>query len=83
MLERKTLGFWNEDIGVDEASCAEGSPDEEDAGAEVGLTFVGTNHVWGDDSDNAVPEPVGGGGKSNTTGSDWKREDFTDENPGT
>jgi hypothetical protein len=42
-----------------------------------------TNHVWGDDCDDAVPEPVGGGREGNTTGSDGEREDFADENPGT
>jgi hypothetical protein len=29
----------------------------------------------------AVPEPVGGGGKGDTTGSDWKRENLADDNP--
>jgi len=44
---------------------------------------LGTDHVWSDNSNDGVPEPVGGGGESDTTGSDGKREDFTDENPGT
>lgn len=31
----------------------------------------------------AVPEPVGGGGQSNTTGTDGQREDLADDDPGT
>lgn len=29
----------------------------------------------------AVPEPVRGGGQTNTTRSDWEREDLADDNP--
>jgi len=83
LLEGEALGFWDEHVGVDEAGGAERAPDEEDAGPEVGFALVGADHVWGDDGDDAVPEPVGGGGESNTTGSDGEREDFTDENPST
>ena len=31
----------------------------------------------------AVPEPVGGGGETYTTGSDWEREDLANNDPGT
>jgi hypothetical protein len=31
----------------------------------------------------AVPEPVGGGGQSNTTGTDGQRVDLADDDPGT
>ena len=30
----------------------------------------------------AVPQPVGGGGETDTTGADWEREDLADDNPG-
>lgn len=30
LLEGQTLGFWDEEVGVDEAKSAEGAPDEED-----------------------------------------------------
>jgi len=79
LLERQTLCLWNQEVGVDESACAETSPDEEDGGFEVTLVF--SNHVRGDDSDDSVPEPVGCCGKTDTTRSDWEREDFTDENP--
>ena len=39
-------------------------------------------HVGCDDGDDGVPEPVGGGGESDTTGTDGQREDFTNDNPG-
>jgi len=41
------------------------------------------DHVWSDDSNDGVPEPVGGGGETDTTGSDWEWEDLTNENPRT
>merc|ERR1712137_617170 len=66
---------------LDESDGAETSPDEEDGRLEV--TLVGTDHVGGDDGDDGVPEPVGGGGEGNTTRADGEREDLTDEDPGT
>jgi len=83
LLEGKTLGFWDQEIGVDEAECAERSPQEEDLWSEINTAACSGSDVWGDDGDDAVPQPVGSGGKSNTTRSDWEREDFTDDNPGT
>jgi hypothetical protein len=81
LLERQTLGLRNEEVGVDEGDGAETSPDEEHGRLEV--TLVGTDHVRGDDGDDGVPEPVGGGGKGNTTRANGQREDLTDEDPGT
>jgi hypothetical protein len=81
LLERQTLGLGNKEVGVDESSRAQSTPDEENGGAEVAL--INTDHVRGDDSDDGVPEPVGGGGESNTTGTDGKREDLANKNPST
>jgi hypothetical protein len=81
LLKRQTLGLGNKEVGVDESNRAQSTPDEEDGGAEV--TLILTDHVRGDDSDDGVPKPVGGGGESNTTGTDGEREDLTDKNPGT
>jgi len=81
LLQSKTLGLGDEEVGVDKGASAKRSPDEENLGTQVAL--VGINHVRGDDSDDAVPEPVGGSGKGNTTGTDWQREDLTNHNPGT
>jgi len=81
LLESKTLGLWDEEEGVDKGACAESTPDEEDGGAEVTLGW--TDHVWSDDGNDGVPQPVGGSGESNTTRTDWKREDLTDDDPGT
>jgi hypothetical protein len=79
LLEGKTLGLGDEEVGVDEGACAKTSPDEEDVGPEVAL--VGVDHVGGDDGDDGVPEPVGGGGETDTTGTDRDGEDFTDDDP--
>jgi len=83
LLEGQALGFWDEEIGVHEADSAKTSPEEEDLWAEIDTAAGCGGDVWCDDGDDAVPEPVGGGGKSYTTGSDWKWEDLTDDNPGT
>ena len=52
MLKRKTLGFWDQEVGVEEAGGAEGAPDEEDLGAQVALVCV--DHVRGDDCDDLL-----------------------------
>ena len=52
LLEGETLGFGNEEVGVDEAGDAEGAPDEEDFGAKVAL--VGVHHVGCDDGDDLL-----------------------------
>ena len=81
LLQGQTLGLGNEEVGVDESDCAETSPDEEHRGAKV--TLIDTDHVGGNDGDDGVPEPVGGGGERNTTGADGERENLTNQNPGT
>lgn len=81
LLQRQSLGLGNEEVAVDKGACAETTPDEEDGGLEV--TAVLTDHVGGNDSDDGVPEPVGGGGETDTTGSDGEREDLADDDPGT
>ena len=80
LLQSKTLGLGDEEVGVDEGAGAEGAPEEEDLGAEVAL--VGIDHVGGDDGDDAVPEPVRGGGEGDTTGTDGERVDLADDDPG-
>jgi len=81
LLKGETLGFGDEEVGVDEGAGAETTPDEEDAGFEVSLILG--DHEGSDDTDDGVPQPVGGGRKSDTTGSDGQREDLTDQDPGT
>ena len=41
------------------------------------------DHVGGDDGNDGVPEPVGGGGQTDTTGADGQRENLADDDPGT
>ena len=59
LLEGEALGLWDEEVGKEERSAAEGAPHEEDLGAKVGLSLLSTNEVWSDDSNDTVPEPVG------------------------
>lgn len=79
LLEGKTLGLWHEEVSVDESAGTKTSPYEEDAGFEVSVLLA--DHVGGDDGNDGVPEPVGGGGETNTTGSDGEREDLADDDP--
>jgi len=81
LFERQTLGLGNQEVCIDEASDTEGAPNEENSGLQVCLSLSVSDHVWSDDSDNAVPKPVRGGRESNTTGTDRKREYFTNNNP--
>lgn len=105
LLEGEALGLGDEEVGEGEGGAAEGAPHEEDLGAEVGLSLLGTDEVWGDDTDDlerllvicfvflfsrimwdvktyAVPEPVGGGGETDTARADGQREDLADDDPG-
>lgn len=81
LLKRQTLGLWNQEDRVHESTGAETSPNEEDAGLEVALVL--SDHVWGDDSNDGVPEPVAGSGESDTTRTDWQWEDLANKDPST
>jgi hypothetical protein len=80
LFEGQTLGLWDEEEGVDEGDGAEAAPDEEDLGAQIAL--VGADHVGGDDGDDAVPEPVGGGREGDAARANGQREDLADDDPG-
>lgn len=54
LFEGETLGFGNQDDGVDEAEEAEGAPEEEDLRAEVDAAACCGGDVWGDDCDDLV-----------------------------
>jgi len=64
LLKRQAFGFRNEEVGENDAGSAGASPDKEHIGAHVAILFV--DHVGGDLGDDEVPEPVGGGGQSDT-----------------
>lgn len=81
LLERETLALWNHEVGEEKGSAAKSSPHEEDLGSKIGLSLLGSDQVWGDNGNDAVPHPVGGGGESDTTGADWQVEDLTDDDP--
>jgi len=74
LFEGKALCLRDKEIRVYEGAGAETAPDEEDGGTKV--SAVGVDHVGGDDGDDGIPEPVGGSGKTNTTGTDWEWENF-------
>lgn len=75
------LGLRNSEVSPHERSRAQGSPNKENVGAEVALVRV--DHVRGDDGDDGVPQPVGGGGQSDTAGADGQGEDLANDDPRT
>lgn len=79
LFQRETLRLWDEKVGEQQAQEEGTSPNEEDLHLQVSLVVV--NHVWSDNRDHTVPEPVRGSGKSNTLGSNGQRVDFTNNNP--
>jgi hypothetical protein len=80
LFKRKSLGLWNAEVGEDGTADTCASEQEENLGLQVCL--IDTDKVWVDGANDGVPEPVGGGGETNTTRSDWEREDFSNDNPG-
>jgi hypothetical protein len=48
---------------------------------EVSYSFSKLSH--GAKTYDTIPKPVRGGGQANTTRTDWKWKDFTDDDPGT
>ena len=81
LLESKTLCLRDEEVGEEEGDAAKTTPHEEHVGAELGRVGTVGNKVGGNDTDDAVPEPVGRGRDTNTTRADGEREDLADNNP--
>jgi len=57
LLERKALRFGDKEVGEDHTSSTGRSPDEEDLTLKIAVLRI--NHVWRDETDHKVPEPVG------------------------
>lgn len=49
---RQRLRTYDEEVGKSEGDAAEGAPEEEDLGAEVGVAFAGADEIGGDDRDD-------------------------------
>ena len=81
LLEGETLSLWDKEVGEGDRHDAKRTIHEENLNTHVGFILV--HEVWGNDSHDAVPEPVGGGRETDTTGSDWERENLADNNPST
>lgn len=62
-------------------NAAKSTPHEEDVGSEPGTVRTVGNEVRSDDTNNAVPEPVGGGRKTDTARTNGEREDLANDNP--
>lgn len=82
-LTSKTLCLGDKEEGEEERDDAKTAPHEEDLGSQLGGVRLVGDEVRGDDTDDAVPEPVGAGGQTDTAGTDGEGEDFTNDDPGT
>ncbi|KAG7847878.1 hypothetical protein KL941_002057 [Ogataea angusta] len=80
LLQSQALGFRNQHHGIQKTAATQRAPDEEHLGPQIALVAV--NHVRGDDGNDTVPQPVGGGRQTDTSGSDWQWENLSDNNPG-
>jgi len=81
LLERKTLGLGDAEVGEDETSQAGRSPDEEHLDAKGGISGTGVDEVRGGVTDTEIPEPVGGGGEGHGLGADVEGEDLGGDDP--
>lgn len=52
LLEAEAFGLGDEEVGEEGGDDAEGAPEEEDAGAEVGIVGFGADEVGGDCCDD-------------------------------
>ena len=59
LFETEALSLVDHEVDEGDADEAEGAPDEEDFGAEVGVAGAGVDHVWGGEGDGPVEEPGG------------------------
>jgi len=73
LLQGKTLGLSNEEVGEDETSEASRTPDEEHLGAEASIARPGLDEVRSGKGDGPVHKPVGGSGECDTLGTDVER----------
>jgi len=58
LLKGKTLGLRNKEVCEEEGDAAKTAPHEEHVGAELGGVGSLGDEVGGNDTDDAVPEPV-------------------------
>lgn len=79
LFQREALGFRHEQVGVNETEGAERAPNEKHLLPQIGGVL--THHVRGDDGNDAVPQPVRGGGEADAAGADGEREDLSNHHP--
>lgn len=82
LLEGETLGLVDHAPDEEDADEAASAPDEEDLGAQVGVTGAVIDHVRGGVSNGEVEEPVAGSGHGERLGTDLERENLTGNDPG-
>lgn len=79
MQRKLTLGLIHKEVCPEETTAAKSAPNEEHLGSQMSLVRI--HHVWSDDGDDTVPEPVACHTHGDTAGSDIQREHFADNDP--
>lgn len=79
LLQRQTLCLGDKDPGEESAEETCAAPDKEDFDAQTSLTV---DDERGDDTDDAVPEPVGGCAECDGFAAERELEDLADDDPG-
>jgi hypothetical protein len=54
LLEGETLSLGNQKVHEGKGDTAESTPKEENLGAHISITGIGSDKVWGDDSDDLL-----------------------------
>lgn len=80
LLKREALRLRDQEGSIHETARAKRSPDEEDLCSKIAI--LRAYHVWDDDGNDAVPQPVGRCGQTDTTGADGDGVDLADDDPG-
>lgn len=79
LFEGESFRLGYEYKGEDGAEETGRAPDEEDSDAKIPLVLV--DDEGDDDCNYAVPEPIGGGRKSDAFASDFELENLADDYP--
>ena len=82
LLEGKTLGLGNAEVGEDKAAETCATPDEEHLRLEASRSGLLVDKVGGGITDTKVPQPIAGNRERHGLCTNLQGENFTGDNPG-
>ena len=80
-MNQSETNLRNAEVGEQEAPSTGTSPDEEYLDFETSRAGLFVDQVGGGETEDEVPEPVGGDGEGHGLGTDVEREDLTADDP--